>query len=100
MAPLPPLEADSTHTRQLGGGRVRRRHVLFVPGYDPNAPRRYRELYRREGAKQAEISGYGLQVSPQKPGNGAYGWQVSTQSEAGDVEATFEFLTWEDIVRA
>ena len=33
-----------------------RRRVLYLPGYDPIPPRRYRELYRREGAAQATIS--------------------------------------------
>lgn len=34
---------------------VRRRRVFYIPGYDPFHPRRYRELYRRQGALQAEI---------------------------------------------
>ena len=42
--------------------KVHRRKVFYIPGYDPFPARRYRELYRSEGAKQAEISGYGLQV--------------------------------------
>ena len=32
---------------------VARRRVFYIPGYDPFHPRRYRELYRREGAEQA-----------------------------------------------
>ena len=35
-----------------------RRRVLYIPGYDPIPPRRYRELFKREGAKQAQFSGY------------------------------------------
>ena len=30
-----------------------RRKVFYIPGYDPFPPRRYRELYRSEGAAQA-----------------------------------------------
>ena len=34
---------------------VTRRRVFYIPGYDPIHPRRYRELYRKEGAAQADI---------------------------------------------
>jgi hypothetical protein len=52
---------------------VHKRKVFYIPGYDPMLPRRYRELYRSEGALQAEISGYsldikGLQVATPIPG--------------------------------
>ena len=39
-------------------GQVRKRRVFHIPGYDPFHPRRYRELYRTEGAAQAEITLY------------------------------------------
>ena len=87
-------------TRQLGPAPVKRRHVFFVPGYDPNAPRRYRELYRREAAKQAEICGYEAEVSAFDVGSGSYGWRVDATFGDKDVQTTFEFLTWQDIVRA
>ena len=45
-------------------GQVRRRRVFYIPGYDPIHPRRYRELYRKEGAAQAAISGYDIALSP------------------------------------
>ena len=36
-----------------GAEAVFRRRVFYIPGYDPVHPRRYRELYRKEGADQA-----------------------------------------------
>ncbi|MCK0148918.1 hypothetical protein MWU54_02695 [Marivita sp. S6314] len=78
---------------------VRRRKVFYIPGYDPFPPRRYRELYRKEGAKQAEISGYGLRVSAQ-PQDDGYGWQASGSFDDTRVEADFEVLIWSDIVRS
>lgn len=39
---------------------VRRRKVFYLPGYDPFPPRRYRELYRKQSAAQAAISGYAI----------------------------------------
>ena len=40
---------------------VARRRVFYIPGYDPIHPRRYRELYRKEGGEQARISGYSIE---------------------------------------
>ncbi|WP_377505015.1 hypothetical protein [Octadecabacter sp. R77987] len=77
--------------------QVRRRRVFYIPGYDPIHPRRYRELYRKESAAQAEISGYAIGISP-KQGGGAYGWHV--QAEIGaPVQADVDVLVWSDIVR-
>ncbi len=75
-----------------------RRKVFYIPGYDPIPPRRYRELYRKEGADQAAISGYALTLTP-KIGKGAYGWRVQADI-GGKVEAEVEVLVWSDIVRA
>ena len=78
--------------------QVFRRKVFYIPGYDPIHPRRYRELYRKEGAEQARISGYGLDLMPRK-GGGPYGWRVK-----GDMcrptQVEFEVLVWSDLVRS
>lgn len=77
---------------------VSRRRVFYVPGYDPIHPRRYRELYRKEGQTQAEVSGYQLTLKPGvKAAN--YGWQVDAQMDDAAVHADFEVLVWSDIVR-
>jgi len=80
-------------------GQVRRRRVIYIPGYDPIPPRRYRELYRKEGAAQAAISGYGLALCPREAG-GTYGWSVQAQIEGGEVEAEVDVLVWSDIVQS
>jgi hypothetical protein len=72
--------------------------VFYIPGYDPFPPRRYRELYRREGAEQARLSGYRLQVAP-RAGSG-YGWHVSARVDGHRVDAEVEVLVWADLVRA
>lgn len=77
---------------------VLRRRVFYIPGYDPIHPRRYRELYRKEGADQARISGYGLTLAA-KAGKGPYGWHVSSQMNGQKTEADFEVLVWSDIVK-
>ncbi|MFN6976767.1 MAG: hypothetical protein ACK4OP_01460, partial [Gemmobacter sp.] len=77
---------------------VRRRRVFYIPGYDPFHPRRYRELYRKEGAAQAAMSGYTLAVRA-RSGQG-YGWHVRAEIDGARVETEVEVLTWSDIVRA
>jgi len=78
---------------QASGTEFRRR-VFYIPGYDPIHPRRYRELYRREGTLQASISGYALELSPKKV-KGPYGWRVTGQGAVADIEV----LVWSDIVK-
>ncbi|SHI40207.1 hypothetical protein [Wenxinia saemankumensis] len=76
-----------------------RRKVFYIPGYDPIHPRRYRELYRKEGAAQAALSGYGIALAPKAPGSGAYGWHVTGRMEGRSCETDVEVLVWSDIVR-
>ncbi|MCW1933339.1 thioesterase domain-containing protein [Pararhodobacter zhoushanensis] len=81
-------------------GQVRRRRVFYVPGYDPFPPRRYRELYRREGPAQAAISGYTLTLQPAPKAEGRYAWQVHTAIDGLETEAQIDVLVWADLVRA
>lgn len=76
---------------------VARRRVFYIPGYDPIPPRRYRELYRKEGAAQAAISGYDVALLPKT--GAAYGWTVEGRFGVDAVRADIEVLVWSDIVR-
>lgn len=81
-----------------GAGAVFRRRVFYIPGYDPVHPRRYRELYRKEGAQQARIQGYEIDLKP-KSLAGSYGWQVTARIDNRPCEAEVEVLVWSDIVK-
>jgi hypothetical protein len=86
--------------REAGEGRrVARRRVFYIPGYDPFPPRRYRELYRREAAAQAAVSGHEIAVSARPGGDGAFGWLVRARIEGAPVETEVEVMEWSDIVR-
>jgi hypothetical protein len=89
------VESGENMREQAG---VFRRHVLYIPGYDPFPARRYRELYRTEGAAQAALSGYELTLRPRA--GETYGWTVSAQVEGCTVEAEVEVLVWSDLVKA
>lgn len=79
-----------------GTDRVGRRRVFYLPGYDPFHPRRYRELYRKEGTEQARISGYTLDLRAAGP----TGWHVRFAGDGAHVDSMIEVLTWSDIVAA
>ncbi len=79
--------------------KVRRRRVFYIPGYDPFPPRRYRELYRRESAEQAEISGYDIAMNAPAPSARGFGWHVTARIDGQKTETDVEVLVWSDIVR-
>ena len=76
-----------------------RRRVFYIPGYDPIHPRRYRELYRKEGGEQAALSGYSLKLLP-KVAKGGYGWRVEGEIDGTKTTAEVEVLVWSDLVRS
>ena len=84
--------------RDAEAGQVKRRRVFYIPGYDPVPARKYREMYRSEGAAQAAISGYQLSLRPLNE-KGRYGWRVAATIEGGEVAAEVEVLGWTDIVQ-
>lgn len=80
-------------------GRVFRRRVFYIPGFDPFPARRYREMFRTEGARQAAISGYEFAMQPRAGGMPGYGWAAETVTGAGRARAEIEVLIWDDIVQ-
>ena len=87
---------DGTGERE-GQAGVFRRRVLYIPGYDPFPPRRYRELYRTEGSAQAAISGYDLSLRPRA--GETYGWEVQTRIDGRETKTQIEVLVWSDLVK-
>jgi len=78
--------------------QVSRRHVLYIPGFDPVPPRAYRERYRREAITQAALSGYHI-VNGKAALGTRFGWNVEATIEGAVVATELEVLYWADIVR-
>ncbi|MBF9033553.1 hypothetical protein HKCCE2091_04815 [Rhodobacterales bacterium HKCCE2091] len=78
---------------------VTHRKVFFLPGFDPAPPRAHRVRYRREGERQAAISGYRLTVDAD-PGRAPGAWTATGRFGAQVTQAEFEVLAWSDLVRA
>ena len=81
-----------------------RRKVFYIPGYDPFPPRRYRELYRFEGAAQAAISEYSVTMQPSLPrkkgSDVPYGWLALGVMDGTETRVDVEVMIWSDIVKS
>lgn len=81
-------------------GRVARRCVYYVSGFDPKGAAHYHALYRDEAAKQALVTGFAPAVGPRKRlSSGNSFWNVSATAEGASIDTHYEFLRWDDIVR-
>ena len=77
--------------------KVRRRRVMYIPGYDPVPPRKYRERYRSQSALQAALSGYEIMLGPKQTA-GRFGWHVTGRIDGAETQADVEVMYWADIV--
>jgi len=82
-------------------GPVRRRHVIYVQGYDPRGLAEYYRLFRSEYRKFCAL--YGLTGKVGKIVNAddrfSTSWTLDTSGDRWTVHTTYEFLRWEDIIR-
>lgn len=87
-------------TQEVGGAAVRRRHVFYIPGYDPRSPRIYFLLFKREFGKWGANNGVRAELKRDRGGGEAEWlstWRMSADGPAGGVETTFDFLSWHDL---
>lgn len=76
--------------------QLKKRHVFYIAGYDPRGVRFYHHLYKEQAAKQSAITGASYDVGPrQRLNEFVHRWTV----RCGEVETTYDFLAWDDIVR-
>ncbi|MEM6480545.1 MAG: hypothetical protein AAF922_07635 [Pseudomonadota bacterium] len=89
----------TARSESRSGAQVARRRVFYVPGFDPIPPRRYRELYRKEAAEQAALSGYEIALTPAQREGGRFGWGVEARIGTQQTITEIDVLVWSDIVR-
>lgn len=81
--------------------RVRRRLVIYVQGYDPRGVARYYRMFRGEYHRFCAL--YGLTGTIEKLTNTRAGfastWSILTKGRRFEVQTTYQFLRWEDIIR-
>ena len=83
-----------------GSRVVRRRKVFYVSGYDPRGPLWYHGIYRREAARQAELSGMAIAVSRRdRSSSDVATWRIEAETGGIETATEYDFLRWDDIVR-
>jgi hypothetical protein len=77
---------------------------MYISGFDPQGPAHYHQLYRTEAAHQAAVCGVDYAVGKRcKAGDHLAWWSVTASggtAAAEPVQTRYEFLRWDDIVRA
>ncbi|GEP01343.1 alpha/beta fold hydrolase [Methylobacterium haplocladii] len=80
---------------------VRRRHVFYLPGYDPEARTRYRLLFVRELLRHAKRFGEGkreISRATVSEDGLVQSWTVKAHAATGGAETSYDVLFWDDIV--
>ena len=79
---------------------VRRRHVFYVAGYDPQGLAGYYRLFRRELERTKKIWPIEVRLTePESDADGIAGrWTIDTAGPNWSVTTTYDFLRWDDIV--
>ncbi len=83
-------------------GRVHRRRVLYVAGYDPASPKKYHRIWTEHAPRQGALNGVRYDIGELKPLDDiSTGWRITAEHPGGErVEIDYVFLHWFDLVRA
>ena len=79
---------------------VRRRHVFYLEGYDPQGVPGYYGLFKREFARFLQLWPVKGTLGPAETNpDGITGrWRIETEGPNWRVETTYDFLRWDDII--
>jgi pimeloyl-ACP methyl ester carboxylesterase len=81
--------------------RIKRRHVIYVQGYDPRGLAQYYRMFRTELRKFAAL--YGLTSKTGRPivddANMTASWDIETSDAGWSTQTRYEFLRWEDLIK-
>ena len=95
MSDSPPTDPSP----QTTPGGVKRRLVFYFSGFDPRGPSHYHTLYGEQGKLHAPLNGLNLEVGKRRrSGKLANAWTIT--SNGGETVTDYEFLRWDDIIRA
>src|SRR5260370_41899238 len=100
---LPLREAPTLPSRDRGGGRVgarktsvgavRRRHVIYVAGYEPRGARGYCKLFERECDRFQQVWPVSLTIEPADFDSKDFArWLVDVRASHWQVSTTYHFL--------
>lgn len=83
-------------------GRILRRKILYVAGYDPASPKKYHRLWQEQAPRQGALTGTRYDIGELKTLDEiSSGWRIVAEHPGGErVEIDYVFLHWFDLVRA
>lgn len=81
--------------------QVRRRHVIYVQGYDPRGLPEYYRMFRREFRRTCELYGLTGHIGRIENDSERFTthWDVVTGGDGWQVDTRYQFLRWDDIIR-
>jgi hypothetical protein len=79
---------------------VNKRVVFYLSGFDPRGVRHYHQMYKEQSKKQSKINNLSIDISPRhKIHNHIYQWNLESKYHNNNVHTTYNFLSWDDIIR-
>lgn len=81
--------------------QVRRRHVIFLQGYDPRGRAAYYRMFRSELRKFGQLYDLSPRITKPRPSPDdlSAAWTIDTEGPGWQANTTYEFLRWEDLVQ-
>jgi hypothetical protein len=81
--------------------RVKRRHIIYVQGYDPRGLAQYYRMFRTQLRKFASL--YGVTTRISRPdsvsANATASWTIDTEAPGWKTKTRYDFLRWEDLIK-
>ena len=91
--PEPPCEVSV--------GAVRRRHVIYVGGYEPRGARGYYKLFQRECGRFQRVWPVSLTIEPGEFDSEDFArWLVDVRTSDWQVSTTYDFLRLEQLIQS
>ena len=81
-------------------GKVSRRAVFFLGGFDPRGGRHYYSVFKTEAAKMSEVTGADIEVSPRRNQERlSTQWKINYEEDGVAVETVYRTLNYDDLIR-
>jgi hypothetical protein len=80
--------------------QVRKRLVIYVPGFDPRSATEYHQMFRREFGHTCELYGLSGEIGAlaEEAKRFTATWDVATKGDGWQVDTRYLVLRWDDII--
>jgi pimeloyl-ACP methyl ester carboxylesterase len=96
-----PIRERSKAQYEISVGAVRRRHVIYVAGYEPRGARGYYKLFERECGRFQRVWPVSLTIQPGDFDSEDFArWLIDVRASNWRVSTTYDFLRLEKFIRS